>query len=235
MTLIVENIKYLRKHFKGLTQHEISDHIAVSRSRYASYETGRIEVPIDVLIRLSKFYNVTIDVMLKVDLTTVSMEHLMKLDNNRILLPLKMDSEGNDNYIELIPQRASAGYLEGYADAEYIEQLDVFTLPFITSGKHRAFQIQGESMLPLPSGSYIVGKLIERMSDIKNGKTYVVLTRNEGCTYKRVYQNTKEKSLRLVPDNPSFDTYEVPLHDVLELWEFACAIETSDDLISKVK
>lgn len=230
MDLIVENIKFLRKHFKGLTQHEISDRLAVSRSRYASYETGRIEVPIDVLIRLSKFYNVTIDVMLKVDLTTVSMEHLMKLDNNRILLPLKMDHDGNDNYIELIPQKASAGYLEGYADAEYIDQLETFTLPFLKTGKHRAFQIQGDSMLPLQSGSYVVGKLVERMSDLKNGKTYVVLTRNEGCTYKRVYQNTKSKTLRLVPDNSLFEEFEVALHDVLEIWEFACAIETSDQL-----
>lgn len=228
MDLIVENIKYLRKHFKGLTQHEISDHIAVSRSRYASYETGRIEVPIDVLIRLSKFYNVTIDVMLKVDLTTVSMEHLMKLDNNRILLPLKMDEDGNDNYIELIPQRASAGYLEGYADAEYIENLDAFTLPFLTIGKHRAFQIQGDSMLPLQSGSYIVGKLVERMSDVKKDKTYVVLTRNEGCTYKRVNPHPRKKTLELIPDNTLYERYEVAYHDILEMWEFACAIETSD-------
>jgi transcriptional regulator with XRE-family HTH domain len=228
MDLIVENIKYLRKHFKGLTQHEISDKIAVSRSRYASYETGRIEVPIDVLIRLSKFYNVTIDVMLKVDLTTVSLEHLMKLDNNRILLPLKMDNEGNDNYIELIPQRASAGYLEGYADAEYIENMDSFTLPFLTTGKHRAFQIQGDSMLPLESGSFVVGKLVERMADLKKGKTYVVLTRNEGCTYKRIIPHPRKKTLEMIPDNPLFEKFEVPYHDVLEMWEFACSIGTSD-------
>lgn len=152
----------------------------------------------------------------------------MKLDNNRILLPLKMDNEGNDNYIELIPQRASAGYLEGYADAEYIENMDSFTLPFLTTGKHRAFQIQGDSMLPLESGSFVVGKLVERMADLKKGKTYVVLTRNEGCTYKRIIPHPRKKTLEMIPDNPLFEKFEVPYHDVLEMWEFACSIGTSD-------
>lgn len=226
--MIVDNLKYLRTQFKSLTQQQLSDAIAVSRSRYASYESGRIETPIDVLIRMSKFYNITIDVMLKVDISKVEVSHLMKLDNNRILLPLKMDSDGNDNYIELIPDKISAGYLEGYSDAEYIDNLSSFSLPFLPTGKHRAFQIEGESMLPVKSGSYIVGKYIENIKQIVDGRTYVVLTQRDGCTYKRVFKDDDNNTLKLHPDNPEFSDYEVPYVDVLEIWEFTCCINTQE-------
>lgn len=83
-------------------------------------------------------------------------------------------------------------------------------------------------MLPLESGSYVVGKLVERMTDLKKNKTYVVLTRNEGCTYKRVIPHPRKKTLELIPDNAQYEKFEVPYHDILEMWEFACAIETTD-------
>jgi len=226
--MIVENLKHLRTEIYKLTQHELSENIAVSRSRYASYETGRIEVPIDVLIRLSKFYNITIDVLLKVNLKKVNIDMLMKLDNNRILLPLKVDHEGNDNYIELIPEKISAGYLQGYADAEYIDNLQSFSLPFLPTGKHRAFQIEGDSMLPVKSGSYIIGKYVEGIDYVNDGRTYVVLTQKEGCTYKRVFKDDENKELKLKPDNESYTPYNVSYNDILELWEFTCCINTQE-------
>jgi transcriptional regulator with XRE-family HTH domain len=227
-TMIVANLKHMRTEHKNITQQELSDIIAVSRSRYASYESGRIEVPIDVLIRLSRFYNVTIDVMLKVDMSKIDLDQLMKLDNNRILLPLKMDLSGNDNYIELIPERISAGYLQGYADAEYIENLSTFSLPFLPVGKHRAFQIEGDSMLPVKSGSYVIGKYIEQISQIKDGRTYVVLTQRDGCTYKRLTKNDDDKILTLTPDNDAFEEYTLPYREILEIWEFTCCINTQE-------
>jgi phage repressor protein C with HTH and peptisase S24 domain len=152
----------------------------------------------------------------------------MKLDNNRILLPLKMDLSGNGNYIELIPERISAGYLQGYADAEYIENLSTFSLPFLPVGKHRAFQIEGDSMLPVKSGSYVIGKYIEQISQIKDGRTYVVLTQRDGCTYKRLTKNDDDKILTLTPDNDAFEEYTLPYREILEIWEFTCCINTQE-------
>ena len=61
------------------------------------------------------------------------------------------DEEDREN-IELIPQKASAGYLNGYADPEYIREQPRFRLPFLPSNAtYRAFEISGDSMLPIKS------------------------------------------------------------------------------------
>jgi hypothetical protein len=42
-------------------------------------------------------------------------EDLLKLGDNRILLPITVDQQG-ENIIEIVPHKAQAGYLSGYAD-----------------------------------------------------------------------------------------------------------------------
>lgn len=84
-------------------------------------------------------------------------------------------------------------------------------------------------MLPVKSGSYIVARFVEDIRDIKNGKTYIILTLNDGIVYKRVYDKIKEhKMLLLASDNKKYDPYYVPVEDVLELWEFTCCINTQE-------
>ena len=101
-------------------------------------------------------------------------------------------------------------------------------LPFAPVGKHRAFSIKGDSMPPLKDGSYVIGKYVESPKDIRDGKTYVLLTRNEGIVYKRIYNNAKTGTLTLNSDNPNYEPYTVKLQDVLEIWEFTCCLNLSD-------
>ena len=64
--------------------------------------------------------------------------------------------------------------------------LPVMQLPFVPVGKHRAFPISGDSMEPLvKSGSYVVGRFIESVNELKQGQTYIVVTK-EGMVYKRL-------------------------------------------------
>ena len=43
--------------------------------------------------------------------------------------------------------------------------------------------------LPVKDGSFIVAKFVEDIRDVKNGRTYIVLTKEDGLVYKRVYNN----------------------------------------------
>jgi hypothetical protein len=61
-------------------------------------------------------------------------------------------------------------------------------------GQYRAFEIVGDSMLPTPSGSVIVGEKVEDLEDVKNSNTYVVLSKNEGVVYKRIIRNNRVKN-----------------------------------------
>jgi SOS-response transcriptional repressor LexA len=116
--------------------------------------------------------------------------------------------------------KAAAGYLAGYADPEFIDELNTFTLPMLSGGNYRAFEIIGDSMLPTPSGSVIVGEKVENVEELKNNAACIVISRNEGIVYKRVQKNGRQKNkLTLISDNPSFHPYTVNTEEVVEMWQ----------------
>ena len=122
--------------------------------------------------------------------------------------------------IQFVPVKAAAGYLAGYADPEFIDELNTFTLPMLAPGQYRAFEIVGDSMLPTPSGSVIVGEKVEAIEELKANNTYIVVSKGEGIVYKRVMKNNRLKNkLTLVSDNPIYEPYNVSTEDVIELWK----------------
>ncbi|WP_026754132.1 LexA family transcriptional regulator [Sediminibacter sp. Hel_I_10] len=227
MKNIQANIKHLRS-LRQFSQERFADELGWSRSMVGSYEEGRSEPPIDRLIDLSNYFKLPIDILVKNDLRKAKDTSFIQIGSQRVLFPITV-SEANEDLIEIIPAKASAGYLSGYDDPEYIEQLQKIKLPFLPTGTHRAFPIKGDSMLPVKDGSFIVAKFMEDVNDIKNGRTYIILTKEDGLVYKRVQNLINEKqSLLLSSDNKVYKPYEVPIQNVLELWEFTCCINTQE-------
>ncbi|WP_172282653.1 XRE family transcriptional regulator [Chryseobacterium sp. LAM-KRS1] len=221
MSILAENIRYLRDQLK-LSQQSVADNLSITRGRYAKYEDGASQPPIELLIKMSRYYRVSIDLMVTIDLKKYPLNDIINLPDNRIVLPVVVDQSGN-NSIEIIPQKASMGYLSGYTDPGYIENLQNISLPFLTNGKYRAFPVEGDSMPPFKDGSYIVGKYIEKTEDLKPDKTYIFVTLNDGITYKR-FKSRKENALHIAADNPFYEPYDIILSDLLEVWEYACGI-----------
>ncbi len=227
MSKVFSNLKFLRSQ-KGLSQEQLADQLGITRSRLGAYEENRNEPSIDLLIMISDFFHIAVDALVRGDLSKTSLEALMKIGKNRMLFPVLIDDDGRD-MVELIPLKASAGYLRGYADPEYMERLPRMKLPFLPSGKHRAFPIKGDSMPPVKEGSFIVAKYLDRLEDIKNGSTYIVVTKDDGISYKRIFNlNTKKGSMELHSDNKLYQPFKVSLKDVLEVWEFTCCINMND-------
>lgn len=225
MSLYSENIKYLRIK-KDVSQQLVANAIAIPRPRYAKYEDGKNFPPPDTLLALSKFFAMSIDLLLSVDVRKIPSGDLLKLENNSLLLPITVDYEGN-NLIEIVTQKAKAGYLTGFSDPEFIESLQQVSLPFLGLGKHRGFPVEGDSMPPHEDGSIIIGKYIEKLGDVLDGKTYILITKNEGMVYKRLNKN-KKNILVLESDNTFYPKYEVKASDILEIWEYECNIGKSD-------
>jgi len=126
----------------------------------------------------------------------------------------------NDELISIVPVKASAGYLNGRADAEYIGQLPHFSMPVaeLSRGRsYRVFQLKGDSMLPLTPGSYIFCDYVEQVADISEGKPYVLITADEGIVYKRIFLSC-ENQLQLKSDNPEYEPYTIETSSVLEIW-----------------
>lgn len=227
MKHIQVNIKHLRI-LKKLSQERFADELSWSRSMVGSYEEGRSEPPIDRLIDLSNYFNIPIDILVKNDLRLAKDTSFIEIGNRRVLFPVTVN-ENNEDLIEIIPAKASAGYLDGYEDPEYIEQLQKIKLPFLPTGTHRAFPIKGDSMLPVKDGSFVVAKFMEDIEDVRDGRTYIVLTKDDGLVYKRLYSKIKEENcLELRSDNKTYLPYKVFAENVLELWEFTCCINTQE-------
>lgn len=225
MSVFSENIRLLRATL-GKTQRELSQQIQITSSRYSSYENGKSKPPVDVLIRISRIFNVSIDLLLSVNLTKHSLKDMLKLPDNRIVLPVVVDQHGNES-IEIVPQKATMGYLRGYSDPDYIESLQTISLPFLKNGKFRAFPADGDSMPPFRDGSFIIGKYMEGLNDLKSGNTYVFITLNDGITYKRLRAKNKT-SLTVASDNTFYEPYDIPLNEVVEVWQYATGIFPED-------
>ncbi len=227
MQIISKNLSHLRQ-LRGLSQEEIAEDLGITRAKQGSYEEGRANPPIPMLIKYADYFKLPIDILLRNDLAKSDEEPSIIVGKNRILFPMAVDKEAAD-VIEVVPIKATAGYLNGYGDPEYVESLQHMKLPFMPVGKHRAFPIQGDSMLPVRSGSYVVARFLESYDEVKDGRTYILLTSTEGIVYKRAYNRVeKDGTLHLHSDNKLYAPYKVQIEDVLELWEFTCLIDTQE-------
>jgi len=223
------NIKYLRKR-KGRTQDEVAFSLGMKRSTFSGYENEVAQPNIEALMAFSKYYNISIDTLVKIDISTLSEFYLSQLEKGADVyvtgskirvLATTVDSHNEEN-IELIPEKAKAGYRSGFADPEYIKTLQTFHLPFLSrEKKYRTFQITGDSMLPIPDGSYVTGEFIQNWNFIRTKHAYIILTLDDGIVFKVVENKIKTNhSLVLHSFNPIYKPYEIMISEIKEIWKF---------------
>lgn len=63
---IANNLRLLRQ-MEGLTQNQLAEHLSVGRSAIALLESGRKIPDINLLYRLSQFYNIPMEAILELD------------------------------------------------------------------------------------------------------------------------------------------------------------------------
>jgi len=208
------NLKYLRK-LRGWTQEEFAQKLNIKRSLIGAYEEERADPRLEVLEIVAEMFKLSLDELLLKDLSE-SITTGSYLQKRRMQKTLSAER----NLIHFVPVKAAAGYLTSYADSEFIDELNTFTLPMLAGGHYRAFEIIGDSMLPTPSGSIIVGEKVESLDDTKNGQAYIVVSKNEGIVYKRIQKNNKSKNkITLESDNPNYQPYQINAEDIVELWQ----------------
>jgi len=224
-----ENIKLLRKR-KGRTQDEVSFSLEMKRSSLSGYENGVAQPNLNALMQFSEYYGVAIDTLVKVDLSSLSESQLSQLErgydiyikgSNLRVLTTTIDQDNEEN-IELVNEKAKAGYATGYADPDYIKVLPTFKLPFLSKQKkYRTFQVSGDSMLPIPDGSYVTCEFVQDWNFIRNHHAYVVLTKEDGVVFK-VLENKIKESGKLVMHslNPLYLPYELVVSEIREVWKF---------------
>jgi len=224
------NIKFLRNRLR-LSQDEMSQRLAISRSKLNAHENGQTQnPPLEDLVNFSQFFRISIDNLIKVDLAKLSDTQLSELEagNDSYAAGTKLRvlattvTPDNREQIEFVSQKARAGYLTGFGDPEYIASLPTFSMPHLPQDrKFRMFPTTGDSMYPIPEHSLIIGNFVEDWMRIKEKTPCIVITREDGIVFKLVTSRiSQNRTLLLESLNPAYPPYEVNVSDVLEVWQF---------------
>jgi len=235
MNYFAGNIKSLRKR-KKRTQQDVATALNLKRTTINALENSISQPTVKHLQAFSKYFGIAIDTLINIDLNQLSESQFTDLQNGfdvfirgskLRVIATTVNSDNIDN-IEFVNEKAKAGYITRYADPEYIGNLPVFHLPFLSrEKKYRAFTISGESMLPIPSGSVVIGEFIQDFYNIKNNDACVLVTRDEGIVFKIVENKIAMSfNLRLISLNPEFSSFEVPASEIKEVWKFVCYLNT---------
>ena len=226
--MIGKNLKYLRNKHK-LSQQGLSDILDIPRTTLGDYERSKTEPNIAMLIKMSKHFDVIVDELINKDLSHSEYEVLKNKVMRVLAITVNDENEGN---IELVDSKAEAGYLDSFQNPEYIKELPRIQFPNIPRGTYRGFEINGESMLPIESGSIIIASYVERLDEVKDDKTYIVISKKDGLVYKRLRLDTTKNQLVLSSDNELYLPYTIDFEEVDELWQYYAHLSFSDSKTS---
>ena len=130
--------------------------------------------------------------------------------------PSARDEQGVQT-IPLVMQYQFGEYMQRYQQADYLNRLPALRLPTLPMGHYRAFEADAD--FPLP-GALLVGHFVRNWFDIADGRLYMLMMHHQGLLCRRIFNQVKVKgTLLLTADKVAVPSREVPLKDVLEVWE----------------
>lgn len=137
--------------------------------------------------------------------------------------------------VELVPVYAQAGYLTGYADQEFLEELPkhYITVDRYVRGKYRSFEISGDSMnngdinVAMPNGTIATGREVKRelwTSKLHNHQwpNWIFVHRTEGIIAKQIAHQDIENGILVLrslnPDKNKYPDFEVHLDEIEQIY-----------------
>lgn len=222
-----KNIKFLRER-KKLSQDALAEKLFLTRTKLNALEHGHTKAPQpEDYLSYSAYFRVSVDSLLKVDLSKLSELKLRELEaGNDVymtgsqirVLAITVDRNNKEN-VEYVPVKAKAGYRAGFNDPEFIATLPKFSMPNLPKGAtYRMFPTTGDSMLPIPEGSDVVCRFIENWASLKPQTLCIaILKAEQDFVFKQV--TLQQDGLLMESLNKTYQPYVVPVSEVLELWE----------------
>ncbi len=139
-------------------------------------------------------------------------------------LPMNERQSNKAQQIQVVNQSQMVEYMAKCQNADYVSQLPVFQLPFFPDGHFRAFEAGDDFAF---KGGYLIGQFAKNWYDVVDGKNYVLIARGLGAVYRRLYNQVKIKgTLLLTSDLSAIPTFEIPLKEVVEVWEVKAFFST---------
>lgn len=229
MDTINEKISAIINHF-NLNNYAFSKRIGVTGTTIDSIVNGRVQSDgsrkktkpgYDVLLAIIDEFDINPDYLFGKS-TIMLKEEISNIQTYSGVPQVISVNDDNEENVVYVPIKARAGYLDGYGDTEYIETLPSFHMPHLNNGTFRCFEVQGNSMVrTFFDGDLVFGKYVENLNDVKDGRVYVIVSKNDGIVLKRVINRIEERSkLILKSDNKdgNYPTYTIDIEDIMEIW-----------------
>ena len=233
------NVRKLRMRQKW-SQEDLAKKMAITRSKLALLESGKTINPLlEDLVNFSNVFGIGVDTLLKVDLQKTPELRITELEagndtyatgTNIRVLATTVDKDNHDN-VELVPEKAKAGYRSGYRDPEWIAELPRYSIPGLSKhSKYRIFPITGDSMLPYPDGCQVIGEYVEDWVGIKDNTLCILILKSgtADIIFKQVENRIKQKKKLLAKSlNLVYQPNEIPVSDIIEIWRYKAHIATT--------
>lgn len=225
-----ENVKFLRQRRK-MSQEAMAETLHISRSKLNAHENGHtVNPPVEDLLRLSSFFKISIDSLLKVKLQQLGELKLRELEagndvymagGNIRVLAITVNQKDQEN-VEYVPVKAKAGYRAGFNDPEFIASLPRYSFPDLPrNGTYRMFSTSGDSMLPIPEGADVLARYVADWTSLKPGTLcIVVLDGGQDLVFKKLTVQPEQRTVLLESLNRLYAPYTEPVEKVLEVWQY---------------
>jgi phage repressor protein C with HTH and peptisase S24 domain len=123
----------------------------------------------------------------------------------------------NGDNIYYIPIYAYGGFLQGYSNKAFLDDLEKFSLPGI-HGEHFAFQVQGDSMSPMAGpGDIVISRKEEKLDWMIRGRAYVLQT-IDGILLK-IFERITDGKAQFSSVNKTGTTPVIPLKDIKGVYQ----------------
>ncbi|GAK74446.1 MULTISPECIES: LexA family transcriptional regulator [Nonlabens] len=133
---------------------------------------------------------------------------------------ISMDTSDRENMI-MVPIKASAGYATNVLDTDWYQDLPAFSIPLpqYKEGSFRAFQVRGDSMLPvLQPAEWVMGKAVESVRQANDNRIHVVVTADT-VVVKKLRKSEISDLVNLISLNRDYPVIEQSISEIKELWE----------------
>jgi len=218
MDFLAKNLRILRKR-NPTTQEDMATALDLKKSTYASYENEEGNTPpAKTLYTIARKFDVSMESLFEVDYTALRDQQTLRISDKEIYFPVSVDLSGTE-LIDVVPatHQAQAGYLNDFSDPSYIQSLPKISWDLGTyeGGTKRIFQITGDSMLPIPSRSFVLG-VKKTYEELLPDHTYIVVTKND-ILFKRVRKDGT--TIYLNSDNSLYSPQKIEADEILQYWK----------------
>jgi transcriptional regulator with XRE-family HTH domain len=180
MSFLGRNIKKIRT-AKNISQSAFADIFNLKRASIGAYEEGRAEAKIETVIAIADHFGLSIDQLLKKELTINDIYHIDAL-SKKVEFPSKPIAQHTEIPLVRISDRET--FINYYNNNQYLNQLQTIKLPGLIKNSIAIEYCENSGPLAysgLRSGDFLIGQRIihKKIDQIIKNQLFAILTSND--------------------------------------------------------